>query len=102
MKKVEHRIIRSGEAYQLQRKFPNGVSDIWVTKRYKLPSGKPGPFMTIDFFNTMIDHIREEPGGKDSKVYLSKSVIDHLKKLNFDKGTVERMIGHKVPEYGVK
>jgi hypothetical protein len=98
--KVEHRIIRSGETYQLQRKFQNGPSEIWVTKRYKTKEGKPGPFMTIDFFNTIIDHIREkEPDGKDSIIYLSKSSIQHLKKLNFDKGTVERMVGNEVPQY---
>jgi hypothetical protein len=100
--KVEHRIIRTGDTYQLQRKFPNGPSEIWVTKRHKVNNGKPGPFMTIDFFNTIVDHIREEPGGKESIISLSKSTVQHLKKLNFDKATIERMIGHEVPEYGVE
>lgn len=80
----------------------NGPSGIWVIKRYKVNNGKPGPFMTIDFFNTIIDHIRAEPDGKDSIIHLSKSTVQHLKKLNFDKATIERMIGHEVPEYGVK
>jgi len=100
--KVEHRIVRTGDTYQIQRKFKNGVSDIWITKRYKVNGNRPGPFVTIDFFNTIIDKIREEPDGKNSIIHLSKSTIQHLKKLNFDKATIERMVGHEVPEYGVE
>ena len=91
-RKVEHRIIRGNNTYNIQRKFMNGPAEIWITKRHKVNENRPGPFVEIDFLNTAVEHIRKEPNGKESFIHVSKGVTEHLIKLGFSATSISRIL----------
>ena len=98
--KVEHKIVRVGDIYQIQRKFNHNGKDIWITKRNKVNGDKPGPFVQIEFLNTTIDNIRDkEPDGKKSIIRLSKTTKKHLNKMGFCKASLERIVGNDIGRF---
>jgi len=99
MSQVEHMITRAGDTYNIRRKFSNGISEVWVTKRYKINGGKPGPFVQIDFLNTAVDNIRQEPDGEKSIIQLSQTAKDHLHRMGFCKASLERMLKNGIGRY---
>ena len=67
---------------------------MWITKRKGYPD-TPGPFVQYRFLNQAIKGIRGERRGIESFIILDKSVLKHLKAINFDDESIKMLIGNK-------
>ncbi|MHA2181813.1 MAG: hypothetical protein ACXAAH_10350 [Promethearchaeota archaeon] len=95
MVKLKHKIMRVGEGYQVQRMFKaDGINPIWITKRVGYPD-TPGAFVHYRFLNQAIKDIRAERRGIESFIILDKSVLKHLRAINFDDESIKLLVGNK-------
>ena len=101
MKRATHQIARVNDGYHIRKRLSNGISEVWVTKRYRVNGGKPGPFVKIDFLNTVVEHIRKEPDGKDAVIELNQTTKDHLFRMGFCKNSIEKIIDNKIGRFPV-